>query len=316
VQSSAPSSSQSSPLVIGTRGSPLALAQAKQVRDRLAAVHGFDADRLELEVIRTTGDVIRDRPLAEVGGKGLFTKEIEEALLAGAIDLAVHSAKDMVTQLPEGLTIAAVLPREDPRDAFISRKAKALDDLPEGAIVGTASLRRQALLKRRRPDLSIVSLRGNVDTRLRKLEAGEVDATVLALAGLKRLGRADAATAVLSLDECLPAVGQGIIAIEARVDDARTLALLAAVNHGDSATALACERAFLAVLDGSCRTPIAGHATVAAGRLRFRGLIAKPDGSEAVETEREGAVADAVALGADAGRELKARAGADFFAPV
>jgi hydroxymethylbilane synthase len=316
VQSSAPSSSQSSPLVIGTRGSPLALAQAKQVRDRLAAVHGFDADRLELEVIRTTGDVIRDRPLAEVGGKGLFTKEIEEALLAGAIDLAVHSAKDMVTQLPEGLTIAAVLPREDPRDAFISRKAKALDDLPEGAIVGTASLRRQALLKRRRPDLSIVSLRGNVDTRLRKLEAGEVDATVLALAGLKRLGRADAATAVLSLDECLPAVGQGIIAIEARADDARTLALLAAVNHGDSATALACERAFLAVLDGSCRTPIAGHATVAAGRLRFRGLIAKPDGSEVVETEREGAVADAVALGADAGRELKARAGADFFAPV
>jgi hydroxymethylbilane synthase len=316
VQSSAPSSSQSPPLVIGTRGSPLALAQARQVRDRLAAAHGFDADRIELEVIRTTGDVIRDRPLAEVGGKGLFTKEIEEALLAGAIDLAVHSAKDMVTQLPEGLTIAAVLPREDPRDAFISRKAKALDDLPEGAIVGTASLRRQALLKRRRPDLSIVSLRGNVDTRLRKLEAGEVDATVLALAGLKRLGRADAATAVLSLDECLPAVGQGIIAIEARADDARTLALLAAVNHGDSATALACERAFLAVLDGSCRTPIAGHATVAAGRLRFRGLIAKPDGSEAVETEREGAVADAVALGADAGRELKARAGADFFAPV
>jgi hydroxymethylbilane synthase len=302
--------------VIGTRGSPLALAQARQVRDRLAAAHGFDADRIELEVIRTTGDVIRDRPLAEVGGKGLFTKEIEEALLAGAIDLAVHSAKDMVTQLPGGLTIAAVLPREDPRDAFISRRARALDDLPKGAIVGTASLRRQALIKRRRPDLSIVSLRGNVDTRLRKLEGGEVDATVLALAGLKRLGRADAATAVLSLDECLPAVGQGIIAIEARADDARTLALLAAVNHADSATALACERAFLAVLDGSCRTPIAGHATVAAGRLRFRGLIAKPDGSEAVETEREGAAADAVALGADAGRELKARAGADFFAPV
>ena len=316
MQSSAPSSAPSPPLVIGTRGSPLALAQAKQVRDRLTAAHGFDADRIELEVIRTTGDVIRDRPLAEVGGKGLFTKEIEEALLAGAIDLAVHSAKDMVTLLPPGLIIAAVLPREDPRDAFISRKAKTLDDLPKGAIVGTASLRRQALLKRRRPDLAIVSLRGNVDTRLRKLHAGEVDATVLALAGLKRLGRADAATAIFSLDECLPAVGQGIIAIEARADDARTLALLAAVDHPDSATALACERAFLAVLDGSCRTPIAGHATVAAGRLRFRGLIAKPDGSDAVETEREGAVADAVALGTDAGRELKARAGADFFAPV
>jgi hydroxymethylbilane synthase len=309
-------SSSQPTLVIGTRGSPLALVQARQVRDRLAAAHGFGADDTEIEVIRTTGDMIRDRPLADLGGKGLFTKEIEEALIAGAVDLAVHSAKDMPTALPPGLTIAAVLPREDPRDAFISRKAKALRDLPAGAKIGTASLRRQALARRLRPDLVVVPLRGNVETRLRKLDAGEVDATLLALAGLKRLGRADAATAVFAVDEFLPAVGQGIIAIEAREDDARTLARLAAVNHPDSAVALACERAFLTVLDGSCRTPIAGHATVAAGRLTFRGLIARPDGSEAFEAVREGAVADAVALGADAGRELKARAGADFFAPV
>ena len=302
-------------LVIGTRGSPLALVQARQVRDRLAAAHGVAVDAIELEVIRTTGDIIRDRPLADLGGKGLFTKEIEEALLAGAIDLAVHSAKDMPTILPPGLMIAAALPREDARDVFISRKSATLGDLPEGATVGTASLRRQALVKRLRPDLAVVALRGNVETRLRKLDAGEVDATLLALAGLRRLGRAEAATAVLALDEFLPAVGQGIIAIEARADDARTLALLAAVDHPDSATALACERAFLAVLDGSCRTPIAGHATVAAGRLQFRGLIAKPDGSEVLEARRDGDAADAVGLGADAGRELRARAGADFFAP-
>ena len=313
MQSSAPSSAL---LRIGTRGSPLALAQARQVRTHLAAAHGIGEDEIALEVIRTSGDMIRDRPLAEAGGKGLFTKEIEEALGAGRIDLAVHSAKDMPTELPAGLTIAAVLPREDARDVFISRKAATLADLPPGATVGTASLRRQALVKQRRPDLAVVPLRGNVETRLRKLEAGEVDATLLALAGLKRLGLEAAATAVLSLDEFLPAVGQGIIAIEARGDDARTCALLRAVDHADSATALAAERAYLAVLEGSCRTPIAGHAVVRAGRLAFRGLIVKPDGSAAFEAAREGAAADAVALGADAGRELKARAGADFFAPV
>jgi hydroxymethylbilane synthase len=260
--------------------------------------------------------MIRDRPLSEVGGKGLFTKEIEDALLAGGIDLAVHSAKDMPTVLPAGLAIVAVLPREDPRDAFISRKSRTLHELPHGAVVGTASLRRQALVKRLRPDLAVVNFRGNVETRLRKLDAGEVDATLLALAGLKRLERADAATAILSTDEFLPAVGQGIIALEARTDDARTRALLDAVNDRDGATALACERAFLAVLDGSCRTPIAGYATVRAGALAFRGLIARPDGSEVVEAARAGQVADAVALGADAGSELKQRAGADFFAPV
>jgi len=304
VQSSTPAAD--TVLRIGTRGSPLALVQANEVRARLAAAHGLAPERIAIEIIRTSGDMIRDRPLSEVGGKGLFTKEIEEALLAGRIDLAVHSAKDMPTVLPAGLAIVAVLPREDARDVFISRRSRTLHDLPHGATVGTAALRRQALVKRLRPDLAVVTFRGNVETRLRKLDAGEVDATLLALAGLKRLGRADAATAILSTDEFLPAVGQGIIAIEARADDARTRALLDAIDDRDSATALSCERAFLEVLDGSCRTPIAGHAVISAGTLKFRGLVAKPDGSAQVETARTGAVADAAALGADAGRELKA----------
>jgi hydroxymethylbilane synthase len=303
-------------LRIGTRGSPLALAQAKLLRARLAEAHGIDPERIALTVIRTSGDMIRDRPLAEAGGKGLFTKEIEEALLAGAIELAVHSAKDLPTVLPEGLAITAVLAREDARDVFISRKAASLRDLPQCATVGTASLRRQALVKHLRRDVAVVNFRGNVETRLRKLDAGEVDATLLALAGLKRLGLADAATAILPLDEFLPAVGQGIIAVEAREDDAHTRSLLRAIDHAESAIALAAERAFLAVLDGSCRTPIAGHAIVRAGRVEFRGLIAKPDGSALFETRRDGAAADAVTLGADAGRELKSRAGPDFFAPV
>jgi hydroxymethylbilane synthase len=307
------SSAATAVLRIGTRGSPLALAQAEQVRDRLAMAHGFAPDRIVLTVIRTSGDILQDRPLAEAGGKGLFTKEIEEALAAGAIDLAVHSAKDLPTLLPPGLGIVSVLPREDARDVFISRKAKTLRDLPAGAVVGTASLRRQAMVKHLRPDLDVTPLRGNVETRLRKLDDGVVDATLLALAGLKRLGLADVATAILSIEECLPAVGQGVIAIEARQDDRATQGLLAAVNHAESMTALTAERAFLTVLDGSCRTPIAGHAIIDAGRVRFRGLIAKPDGSAVFETARDGDVADAAALGADAGRELKARGGADFF---
>jgi len=307
---------QSRVLRIGTRGSPLALAQATMVRAQLAGAHGLAPEAFELKIIRTSGDVIQDRPLAEVGGKGLFTKEIEEALIAGQIDLAVHSAKDLPTVLPEGLAIVAALPREDPRDVFISRKAKTLHALAPGATVGTASLRRQALVKRLRPDLRVVSFRGNVETRLRKLDEGVVDATLLALAGLRRLGLTEAATAILDTDEFLPAVGQGIVAIEARADDARTRVLLDRVNSSDDAIALAAERAFLTVLDGSCRTPIAGHAKVAAGRVSFRGLIAKPDGSEVFETAREGVAAEASALGADAGRELKERAGAGFFALV
>ncbi|MGA8357270.1 MAG: hydroxymethylbilane synthase, partial [Xanthobacteraceae bacterium] len=276
-------------LRIGSRGSPLALVQAREVASRLAMACGLAPERIEIKTIRTTGDVIQDRPLAEAGGKGLFTKEIEEALLSGTIDLAVHSSKDMPTFLPAGLVLSAFPPREDPRDAFVSRQAKNLRDLPQGAVVGTASPRRQALVKRLRPDLAIVPLRGNVETRLRKIENGDADATVLALAGLKRLGLVGAATAVLDLDEFLPAVGQGAIGIETRDDDTKTGALVEAINDADTATALATERAFLAVLDGSCRTPIAGHARVIDGVVRFRGLIAKTDGSEALEVSREGA---------------------------
>jgi len=300
-------------LRLGTRGSPLALTQARMVRQAISAAHGLEPEQIDITVIRTSGDRIQDRPLAEAGGKGLFTKEIEEALIAGTIDLAVHSSKDMPTVLPDGLVLSAFLEREDPRDAFISRKAKSVADLPRGATVGTASLRRQAMMKRLRPDLVVVPLRGNVETRLRKLDEGVADATLLALAGLKRLGLADAATAVLDVNEFLPAVGQGAIGIETRANDARTRQMIAVINHVDTAQALAAERAFLAVLDGSCRTPIAGHATLSGGIIHFRGMIVKPDGSEAFEATREGDVNDAEKLGADAGGELKGRAGPDFF---
>jgi hydroxymethylbilane synthase len=302
-------------LRIGTRGSPLALAQARQVRERLAAAHGWPADAIDISVIRTSGDMIQDRPLAEAGGKGLFTKEIEQALVAGAIDLAVHSAKDMPTVLPDGLALAACLAREDVRDAFISRTATDLRALPAGSVVGTASLRRQAQVRRLRPDLKVVSFRGNVETRLRKLDEGLADATLLALAGLNRLGLAHAATAIMPIEDFLPAVGQGAIAIETRADDARVRDLLAPIDHADTTTALAAERAFLGVLDGSCRTPIAGHAVVSGRALRFRGMILRPDGSEAHEAARAGARGDAAAIGAEAGRDLKGRAPADFFAP-
>jgi len=292
-------------LRIGTRGSPLALWQAREVRAHLAAAHGVEPEAIAIEAIRTTGDVIQDRPLSEAGGKGLFTKEIEQALLDKAIDLAVHSSKDMPTALPAGLELAACLPREDVRDAFISRKATSLTGLPHGAVVGTASLRRQAMVKRLRPDVSVVTFRGNVDTRLKKLDDGVVDATLLALAGLKRLGREAA---------FLPAVGQGAIGIEVREADRRTCDLLAKINHTETLTALRTERAFLAVLDGSCRTPIAGHARIEDGNVLFRGMILRPDGSEVHETARTGAIQDGVTLGADAARELKGRAAAGFFA--
>ncbi len=305
---------QSSPFLrIGTRGSPLALWQAHAVQAHLAAAHGVAPESIAIEVIRTTGDVIQDRPLSEVGGKGLFTKEIEQALSDGAIDLAVHSSKDMPTVLPPGLELAACLPREDVRDAFISRKAASLADLPLGAVVGTASLRRQAMVKRLRPDISVVTFRGNVDTRLRKLEDGVVDATLLAFAGLKRLGREAAATAVLEVDQFLPAVGQGAIGIEARAADSRTCDLLAKINHAETLAAVQTERSFLAVLDGSCRTPIAGHARIMGNSVVFRGMILRPDGSEVHETTCKGAVEDGPLLGADAARELKGRAAPDFF---
>jgi hydroxymethylbilane synthase len=300
-------------LRIGSRGSPLALAQAREVKQRLVAA-GLDGERIEIKVIRTTGDAIQDRPLAAAGGKGLFTKEIEEALLSGMIDLAVHSTKDMPTVLPPGLMLAGFLPREDARDAFISRKAPGLDALPAGAVVGTASLRRQAMVKRQRPDLDVVTLRGNVETRLRKLDAGEVDATLLAVAGLKRLGLLSAATAILEADDFLPAVGQGAIGIETRANDDAQRALVAAIDDADTATAIAAERAFLGVLDGSCRTPIGGHARLTGDTVRFHGMIIRPNGTEAFEVFREGRRDDAARLGADAGRELKERGGAGFFA--
>jgi hydroxymethylbilane synthase len=300
-------------LRLGTRGSPLALFQANLVRKMLCEAHGCEPEQIAIEVIRTSGDRIQDRPLADAGGKGLFTKEIEEALIAGAIDLAVHSSKDMPTELPAGLVLTAFPEREDPRDVFISRKAKSIASLAQGASIGTASLRRAAMAKRLRSDLVIVPLRGNVETRLRKLDEGVADATLLALAGLKRLGLTDAATAILSQEEFLPAVGQGAIGIETRADDARTRGMLATINHADTFSALACERAFLKMLDGSCRTPIGGHATVAGGKIRFRGMIVRPDGSEAFEAACEGALGDAEKLGADAGAELKRRAGSGFF---
>jgi hydroxymethylbilane synthase len=301
------------PLRIGTRGSPLALVQARTVRERLAAALGRPADTIELKIIRTTGDTIIDRPLAEEGGKGLFTKEIEEALMRGDIDLAVHSAKDMPTFLPKGLILAACLEREDPRDVFISAKAKTIAALPQGAKVGTASLRRQAIMKRARPDLEVAPLRGNVETRLRKLDDGEADAIILALAGLRRLGLEGRATRIMSADEFLPAAGQGAIAIETREDDAETRALLAKIDHSDTSTAVAAERAFLAVLDGSCKTPIGAHAIIEGETLRFRGLIARPDGSAAHDIAATGARSDAVQIGESCARELKQRAGAGFF---
>lgn len=298
-------------LRIGTRGSPLALVQARMVQAQLAIALAVDA--IEIVTIRTSGDKIQDRPLSEVGGKGLFTKEIEEALLGNRIDLAVHSAKDMPTHAQPGLALVACLEREDPRDAFISRTAKSIMDLPPGATMGTASLRRQAITMAIRPDLKVVPLRGNVETRLRKLDSGEFNATLLAFAGLKRLGLQEHATHVMSVDEFLPAVGQGAIGLEARADDTRTRDMLARIDHADTSIALACERAFLAELDGSCKTPIAGHATLTGNTLHFRGLIARPDGGAAHDISGNGHLRDAVEIGLDAGRELKHAAGPGFF---
>ncbi len=305
-----------SPLRIGTRGSPLALTQTHEVRDRLVAADpALEAkDAIEVVAIKTTGDQVLDRPLADIGGKGLYTKEIDEALLAGHVDLAVHSMKDLETWLPEGIDLAAVLEREDPRDVFISSKVKSLDSLAPGSVVGTASLRRQAQILHRRPDLRVESFRGNVQTRMRKLDAGEVDATLLALAGLRRLGMADVATEILSPDQFLPAVGQGAIGITGRVDDQKISALVGRINHAPTMVRLTAERAMLAALDGSCRTPVAGLAELdSGGGLTLRGLVARPDGSDVFETARSGPAADAEAMGRDAGEELRRRAGPVFF---
>lgn len=293
---------------IGTRGSPLALAQAHMVAEGLKR-EGVES---EIVTIKTTGDRITDRPLSEVGGKGLFTKELEAALDEEAIDCAVHSAKDLETILPAPLTLAAFLPREDVRDVFIGRGGMGLADLPPGASVGTASLRRQALVKRCRPDLSVKILRGNVGTRLAKLEAGECDGTLLALAGLKRLGMEHVATEVLEIDGFPPALAQGAVAIEVRRDDDRALEVFAKLDHADTHTAVLAERGFLAALDGSCRTPIAGHAKVADGRVALFGLVALLDGSAIEDESIEGPAHEAADLGYEAGQVLRSRLSPKF----
>ncbi|MBZ9981710.1 MULTISPECIES: hydroxymethylbilane synthase [unclassified Mesorhizobium] len=300
-------------LKIGTRGSPLALAQAQETQARLMAAHGLPQEAFEIVVISTSGDRIQDRPLSEAGGKGLFTKEIEEALLARAIDIAVHSSKDMPTQLPDGLELSAFLPREDARDAFVGRAAKTIADLPRGAKVGSSSLRRQALIRRMRPDLDVVMFRGNVQTRLRKLDEGVAAGTILAHAGLKRLGLGHVATDLIPLDIFPPAPGQGAIGIETRIGDGDVEQMLAAIHDLPTGQALACERAFLAALDGSCRTPIAGHAVIDGADLSFAGLIISPDGTQSHMVEMKGLALDAARIGEEAARTVRARAGETFF---
>lgn len=298
------------PLRIGTRGSPMALAQTGMVRDRIVAANpGLET---ELVVVTTVADKILDRPLSEIGGKGLFTKELEQALFAGEIDVAVHSMKDVETWLPEGLVIACILERDDPRDAFLSTTASGFAELPAGARVGTSSLRRAAQVLMRRPDLRIVPFRGNANTRMRKLEAGECEATLLALAGLQRLGMQDVARSVLSVDEMLPAVAQGALGIECREGDADIRALLAPIACQTTTIAVGAERALLAELDGSCRTPIAALARIEGDALHLDGLLFLPDGSAHWAASRSGAVADAERLGQEAGAELKAKAGETY----
>ena len=302
-------------LRIGTRGSPLALAQAHETRDRLAAAHGFSSDEIEIVVITTTGDRIRDRPLAEIGGKGLFTKEIEEALFAQDIDLAVHSMKDMPAIVPKGLEFAAVLPREDARDAFLSVAAPSLQHLPEGALLGSSSVRRNAQALRLRPDLKPVQFRGNVETRLRKLKDGVAAATFLAVAGLNRLGLSHHITRIMTMEDMLPAVAQGAIGIEIREDDHRLRSLVEAINHLESSIAVRCERAFLATLEGSCQTPLAAHATLSGGNLKLRAQALTLDGKEVFQYAVNGAAADALAIGTEAGIRIKHLGGDHLLKP-
>lgn len=297
---------------IGTRGSPLALAQAYEVRDRLMVAHGLTQDAIEIHIISTEGDRIQDKALREFGGKGLFTKEIEAALIDKSIDLAVHSMKDVQTQLPDGLHITAILPREDVRDGFISNTVSSFEDLPHGAVVGTSSLRRQAQVKDRRPDLEVVTFRGSVQTRLEKLERGDVAATFLAVAGLNRLGLQEKLTAAIEPEVMLPAVAQGAIGLECRQGDERIEALLAPLNDEETQICVTAERAFLRQLDGSCRTPIAALAILDGDALSFRGQILAPDGSVAYFDQREGLKADHVEIGLACARSLIEAAGPEF----
>lgn len=309
--------SPASPLKIGTRGSPLALAQAYETRRRLMAAFDLPEEAFEIVIIKTTGDdaalIAKDKPLKDLGGKGLFTKEIEEDLLSGAIDIAVHSMKDMPVDQPEGLLLDTYLPREDTRDAFVSPHAKSLADLPSGAVVGTSSLRRRAQLLNYRPDLTVVEFRGNVQTRLKKLGDGVADCTFLAMAGLSRLGMKEAAASAISPEEMLPAVAQGAIGIERRADDANTAELLAAIHDTPTGQRLAAERAFLATLDGSCETPIAALAELDGDTLRLRGEVLRPDGSESLSEDRTAPVEQGAELGREMAQSLLAKAGPGFF---
>jgi hydroxymethylbilane synthase len=305
-------------VIIGTRGSPLALAQAHETRERLQNAHAElkNEGAVRIEVIQTTGDMILDRPLAEIGGKGLFTKEIDDAQLERRIDIAVHSMKDVPTWLPDGLCLPCILPREDVRDVFISNKAKTLADLPAGSVIGTASLRRQALILAKYPHLKVETFRGNVQSRLRKLNEGVVDATLLANAGLRRLKKEDVITSVIETDDLLPAVAQGAIGITCRSNDETMLKYLAPLNCEISKTRIEAERALLRVLDGSCRTPIAALCVVEGEELVLEGILAKPDGSEVLKVSMRGPISDPDGLGTKAGEDLKQRAGADFLAEV
>ncbi|MCV6585879.1 MAG: hydroxymethylbilane synthase [Marinibacterium sp.] len=309
--------SPASPLKIGTRGSPLALAQAHETRARLARAHDLPQDAFDIVVIQTSGDnkvlIDADRPLKEIGNKGLFTKEIEEAMLRGDIDIAVHSTKDMPVEQPGGLVLDTFLPREDVRDAFISAHHTAIADLPQGAVVGTSSLRRRAQLLHRRPDLQVVEFRGNVQTRLKKLADGVASCTFLACAGLNRLDMADVPATPVSPDDMLPAIAQGAIGIERRSTDSRAAALLEPIHHAATAQRLAAERALLAGLDGSCETPIAGLAEFDGATLRLRGEVLRPDGSEALSEDRSAPAEDAAELGRAMAHSLRDTAGPGFF---
>ncbi len=304
---------QTKPYRIGTRASPLALAQAHEARDRLMAAHGLAEEAFEIVVLSTRGDRVTDRPLAEIGGKGLFTLELEERLADGRLDLAVHSSKDMPTVLPDGLHLSAFLERADVRDALIGRTAPTLADLHAGAVVGSSSLRRQALILRLRPDIHVVPFRGSVQTRLRKLDEEQAEATLLAAAGLRRLDMLGVATEIMDPETFPPALGQGAICIESRSRDPRVSALVEPVDHPDTHSALDCERAFLAALDGSCRTPIAGLARVDGGRIAFSGMILTPDGRTVHRISREGPAGAAASIGRAAGEALRAEAGTGFF---
>ena len=300
------------PFKIGTRGSPLALWQAHEVRRCLMEAFDLPDAAFEIAVIKVMGDQVQDRALKAIGGKGLFTREIEDALLAGGIDIAVHSMKDMPTLQPDGLALDCYLPRDDVRDGFVSPVVRSLTDLPQGAVVGSSSLRRRAQVLHRRPDLQLVEFRGNVQTRMRKLEEGVAAATFLAMAGLNRLGMQVGQRAI-AVEDMLPAVAQGAIGVERRVGDARAEAMLAVIHHGPTGQRLAAERAFLLRLDGSCETPIAGLAVLEGDQLWLRGEILRIDGSKVIAGELRGAVRDGAALGIELAAELLGRAGPGFF---